>query len=223
MLQLEVLLLLRIPRLWVGDGGPLTDEQFHYVSRVLRLRDGNKVRIFGTDGEFEGVLEKRDVRDLKLLRRPEKEVPLELYFAPLRRKRSTMLVEKAVELGATALVGVRTEFTQGPMPKQATAIEAAQQCERLSVPRIEGPITLRDITADPLFVCLERSNEPHLFQVAPADGPCAVLVGPEAGFSDKDLSELPSHATPVSLGPSILRAETAAMVAVSFVATKRHL
>ncbi|KAJ8599757.1 hypothetical protein CTAYLR_003398 [Chrysophaeum taylorii] len=246
----------RAPRLWVGDGVPgptefggewieLNAEQFHYVSRVMRLRDGDVVRVFGEMmGEYAASLEFRGtgrrasawLSPLKSTRAPPcPQAPLELVFAPLRKKRTSLLVEKAVELGATALRAVRTEFTEkaavaalGDEPISPAAVEAAEQSERLRVPLLYAPVPLRDLRLDvPLYVCLEREpGRPHLLDAASRARPggIAVLVGPEGGFSDRDLADLELSvptAKKVSLGPNVLRAETAAIAAVAILAALR--
>lgn len=241
---------LRAPRLWMGDdsgeiGWQLTEAQQHYCRRVMRLKDGDVVRVFGAlIGEFAASIDKTSLVPIVQTRDAcPPSAFVDVYFAPLKKKRSSLLVEKAVELGATSLRPVVTEFTEknavaalGKLDR--TAIDAAQQCERLEVPLIAPPTRISEISGVqeeddcPFYVCLERQpDRPHLLDLLlrpPSSSlsrdnlssHCSILVGPEGGLSEKDLSQLAEsvpHATYVSLGPSVLRAETAVIAALSLI------
>ena len=153
--------------------------------------------------------------------------PLELFFVPIKKKRASLLIEKAVELGATRLRPVKTQRTEKasiqalPAPgATSSAVAAAEQSERLDVPLLEAVVATDAVKTDlPLYVCAARADgkAPHLLDVV--TGPCAVLVGPEGGLTDDDLAAISAakpDAVAVTLGPSVLRAETAACVALAF-------
>lgn len=236
----------RTPRLWLGDSveqapAELSAEQVQYLSRVMRLREGDVVRVFGRKmGEWAATLRFEGKRRAWITPReqirspPEVEVPLELWFAPLRKKRASLLVEKAVELGVTSLRAVRTEYTEKASIAAlgslgAVAVQAAEQSERLDVPTLSPLVTLADLNSDvPLVACVERCEEtPHLLTVIQEEERrhrrgCGVVIGPEGGFSTKDLDLLKQkNATIASLGPGILRAETAAFAALAIMSAVR--
>ncbi|NWG45096.1 MAG: 16S rRNA (uracil(1498)-N(3))-methyltransferase [Alphaproteobacteria bacterium] len=229
-------------RLYVsGPLGPgprsLAPDQAHWLGTVMRARPGTIVHLFnGRDGEWVGPLEsvsrKGAVVRLDRAYRPQDSVPdLWLLFAPVKRGRVDWLVEKAVELGVARLLPVLTERTVvGRVNADrlgAHAIEAAEQCGRLSVPELAGPERLDRCLAgwDParrLVFCDEHGAEGAAPPIARAlsglpPGPAAILIGPEGGFSPAEragLAALP-FALPVSLGPRIMRAETAALAALA--------
>ena len=162
------------------------------------------------------------------MRSPEPEPDLWLMFAPIKRGRIDWLVEKATELGASALLPVWTTRTQPERLNlgrlRAHAIEAAEQSERLSVPELRSPEALgRVLAAWPaerrLIVCDESGAGEPIGAVAARlpVGPMALLVGPEGGFDQTELDALGklSFVSRVGLGPRVLRAETAALVALA--------
>jgi len=147
-----------------------------------------------------------------------------LAFAPVKRNQTDWLVEKATELGAARLLPVITQRTIAERVKlerlEAISIEAAEQCGRTRLPEIDQPVTLKQLLdhRDParrLYFADEIGGEP----VARAFGPdpALILVGPEGGFTDdeRNLVRAVEHAIPISLGPRILRAETAALAALA--------
>jgi 16S rRNA (uracil1498-N3)-methyltransferase len=147
-----------------------------------------------------------------------------LLFAPIKRGRIDWIVEKATELGAARLVPVITQRTIVDRVNidrlRANMIEAAEQCERTALPALVEPRKLEALLGEwpadrALLFADEQGGEP-LSQVA-ARGPAAILIGPEGGFTDEEGTRIRSlpQARPVSLGPRILRAETAALAAVS--------
>ncbi|PJI39125.1 16S rRNA (uracil(1498)-N(3))-methyltransferase [Ferrovibrio sp.] len=225
----------------LGAGGSvmLADDQAHYLRHVLRLEAGQAVALFnGRDGEWRAVIAetgKKGVRlDLAAQLRPQPAAAADIWlcFAPIKQGRIEMIVEKATELGTARLLLVITRRTQ--MQKvnverlAAHAREAAEQCERLDVPEVAQAVTLEKLLQDwpqdrRLFVCAERSDAPSLLAAARGDGPCALLVGPEGGFAPEELQQiaiLPQVVT-VSLGPRILRAETAAIAALAILQSVR--
>lgn len=232
---------LTLPRVWIGDGPAAAPEpgatawalapgQRRHLRTVLRRRDGDGVRVFGKAlGEWAATLEgDRLVADRETRPPVTDSTRLELFFAPLRKKRCSLLLEKATELGATRLAPVRTTRTEaasiaalkaGP---HAAVVEAAEQSERLDAPEVEALRPCDDLATDlPLFVCAERAGKaPHLFDAVKAAGGlgAAVLVGPEGGLAEEDLAAIARgrpDAVVCCLGDSVLRAETACWAAVT--------
>jgi 16S rRNA (uracil1498-N3)-methyltransferase len=230
-----------IPRLHVpadlGDGlvVGLSPEQAHYLRNVLRLGAGAALRLFnGRDGEFEAQLDGigkgwASVALGARRRAPEAELDLWLLFAPVKRARLDFLVEKATELGVSALLPVWTRRTVVERVNlerlEANAVEAAEQTERLSVPQIHGPQPLDHLLREwpaerRLLTCAESGAAlPLGSALRELSPPFAVLVGPEGGFDESELDalrELP-FVTAVGLGPRVLRADTAALAALAVV------
>ncbi|MDP3739326.1 MAG: 16S rRNA (uracil(1498)-N(3))-methyltransferase [Hyphomonadaceae bacterium] len=239
------------PRLYVtpdlGEGLeiPVDSDQAHYLTRVMRLAAGDPVRVFnGRHGEFDASLaaSTKSTATLKLGQqtRQQQGVPdVWLLFAPLKKARTDFVVEKATELGASEILPVLTERTDADTVRtdrlQRIAIEAAEQAERLDVPRIHEaaklPALLASWKPDRVLIYADEAGEDaakpwggEAGRAAPAasglevlKAPAAILIGPEGGFSPaerKRLRELP-YVRPVSLGPRILRAETAAVAALA--------
>jgi 16S rRNA (uracil1498-N3)-methyltransferase len=227
-------------RLYVGpdlaEGAviALDRAQTHYLRNVLRLAPGAAIALFnGRDGEFAAHIDRlaKNAATLSVgirLRAQTAEPDLWLLFAPIKRQRIDILVEKAVELGVSALRPVLSRYTHVERVNlerlQAHAVEAAEQTERLSVPVVHAPVALDHLVAEwpagrRLIVCAERRAVPPIAAALPvlAGGAHAVLVGPEGGFADGELDgllKLP-FVTPVSLGPRVLRADTAAVAALA--------
>jgi 16S rRNA (uracil1498-N3)-methyltransferase len=215
----------------------LDEGRAHFLRNVLRLRPGDAVALFnGRDGEWSAEVASLGKRDAELRvaaqRRPqEPDADLWLVFAPIKRQRIDLLAEKASELGVAALWPVLTERTAVARVNRerlaANAIEAAEQTERLSVPRIFEPVTLRELAnrwdgKRRLLLCAEAGAARPIGEVLGeiarnAPPPCAVMTGPEGGFAPGELDllgKLP-FVTAVGLGPRILRADTAAMAALA--------
>ncbi len=206
-----------------------TAAQAHYLGHVMRRAVGDFVLVFnGMDGEWRARIAslKRDRLRLAVesqTRPQESDDDIWLVFAPLKRDATDLVVEKATELGASALLPVFTERTNSARINEdrlrAIAAEAAEQCERLTVPRLAAPRKLFDLLGDwpagrPLMAAMERQNAAPL---RPAHGPAALLIGPEGGFAPAELDALRRHplVVPASLGPRILRAETAAIAGLA--------
>jgi 16S rRNA (uracil1498-N3)-methyltransferase len=236
---------MRSPRLHVAQGLSagasivIEGERAHYLRSVMRVRVGQEVRLFnGDEGEWGGRIAdlKRHRIALRLaeqLRPPAPEPGATLAFAPIRMNRLDWLVEKAVELGVARLVPVLTRRTVVRLEKadrlRAIAIEAAEQCERLSVPAIDTPLTLSEwLSARDSSVCLlhadERAGAVPALTAWRRWPEAEFLVGPEGGFADDERTRLREEprVTSVSLGPIILRAETAALFALAAWQIARH-
>jgi 16S rRNA (uracil1498-N3)-methyltransferase len=212
--------------------------QAHYLRSVLRLGAGAAVAAFNeTDGEWfcrvaeigKGGARLTVERQLRPAD-PEREPDLWLVFAPIKRARLDWLVEKATELGVAALLPVWTRHTQSERLNldrlHAHAIAAAEQSERLSVPELRPPRTLDAVLAEwpagrHLMVCDETGAGEPIAEAAARlmPGPVALLIGPEGGFAETELDSLGklSFVMRVGLGPRVLRADTAALAAVSVV------
>jgi 16S rRNA (uracil1498-N3)-methyltransferase len=203
--------------------------QAHYLGNVMRRGVGDGVSVFnGVDGEWRAVIAGLR-RDRLVLRvegrtRPQAaESDLWLLFAPLKRDATDLVIEKATELGVSHIQPVLTERTNAARINAerlgAIAIEAAEQSERLTVPSLAPPRKLAEVLADwpagrTLVAAIERAEAP---KVPAARGPAALLVGPEGGFTQGELDALRRHPFVVaaSLGPLILRAETAVIVGLA--------
>lgn len=207
-----------------------------YLLTVLRLGVGARALLFNSrDGEWAAEIVAAGKRGgtLRLLtqtRPPETTPDLTLLFAPLKKAKTEFLVEKATELGCRALQPVITARTQpGGLHLErlrTLIIEAAEQCERTALTRLAEPAPLAAALSGlepdrPLFFCDERRDAPPMQRVVQDSergaGKGAVLIGSEGGFDDAEsamLRERPG-VFPVSLGPRVLRAETAAAAAIS--------
>lgn len=225
-----------LPRLFVrtalseGATVDLDAAQANYLGNVMRLGEGAQVLLFdGTSGEWRArvaaVAKKRMVLIVEQRTRESEVIPdVWLAFAPVKRTQTDWLVEKATELGAARLVPVITQRTIVERVKldrlESIAIEAAEQCGRTRLPQIDEPLKLdallkqRDF-ARTLYFADENGGDP----VASAfgRGPALILVGPEGGFADEERAAIRAapNSVAVSLGPRILRAETAALAALS--------
>jgi 16S rRNA (uracil1498-N3)-methyltransferase len=218
----------------------LSPEAAHYLQRVLRMEAGDAVLAFnGRDGEWLARLAPGDGRKgvtLELVEQRRVAMPgpdLTLFFAPLKKVRTDLIVEKATELGVARIVPVITQRTQAetvrPERLRLIAIEAAEQTGRLDVPEIGDAVkldaVLLGLTSErALLFCDEGGDAVALGEWlvgrAREGGPCqpgAILIGPEGGFTPQERQMLRSRdcVVPVSLGPRVLRAETAALAALT--------
>jgi 16S rRNA (uracil1498-N3)-methyltransferase len=214
-----------------GQAVALTRDQTHYAASVMRAELGEAVLLFnGMDGEWLCRIAALAKAGAALVperqTRPQSPEPdLWLLAAPLKRDRTDLVAEKATELGVSRLWPVFTRRTNAGRVNlermQAHLIEAAEQCERLSIPQLSEPVALDKALAAwpearPLLFLDESGGGRPLAQAVPS-GPAALLVGPEGGFDPEErriLAEKP-YAIPVGLGPRILRAETAAIAALA--------
>ena len=236
----------RTPRLFVtaplGAGARVSLEPApaHYLVNVLRRRPGDRVLTFnGSDGEWSAELELEGRRHavLNVRERTRPQPPpgdLHYLFAPLKHARLDYMVQKAVEMGASRLQPVLTQNTQAERVNrnrmQANAIEAAEQCGILAIPEIGEPVALANALAalEParlLVFCDEDAEvkDPIAALAAArqkeASTPLALLIGPEGGFTTEERAALMDRPRVVrlSLGPRILRADTAAVAALALV------
>ncbi len=206
------------------------DDAAHYITRVMRMKEGERVALFnGRHGEWAASV--HDVRKHAVELRVEEQLrdylaPADIWlcFAPIKFGRIDYLIQKATELGASVLQPVMTQFTQSERVNEqrlrANAIEAAEQCERVEVPELKAPLGLRDLLAtwpkDRILLFADESGRGRaLACVLPElkDKPLGVLIGPEGGFSpdERTLLYRIAHVVGVGLGPRILRADTAAI------------
>lgn len=220
--------------LGAGARVALTPEQAHYLLTVMRLGGGDRVAAFnGRDGEWICAVEPSGRRAGALVAeapgQPQRRAPdLWLLFAPIKKARTDFIVEKAAELGVARVQPVFTRLTNAerlkPERLRAHAIEAAEQCGETWVPEVAEPVRLEAALEawEPgrrLMFCDEtRDAAPAAEALAAAGrGPWAILIGPEGGFTAEEAARL--RATPqvlrVTLGPRVLRADTAAVAAIT--------
>ncbi|MBW6505303.1 MAG: 16S rRNA (uracil(1498)-N(3))-methyltransferase [Rhodobacteraceae bacterium] len=226
MAQAKIRLYLEQP-LAAGQPLPLNEGQAHYLFAVMRLAAGAQVLVFnGRQGEWlaEVVQVAKRAGTLRALAQtaPQRDPPdLWLMFAPIKKARTDFIVEKAAELGAARIMPVQTDFTNAERIRQdrlqAHAVEAAEQCGGTFVPVVAelAPLARALDGWNPARRILwadESRLGPAATLAGLAPGPWAVLIGPEGGFSAPERARLGAlpFVTPVSLGPRILRADTAA-------------
>ena len=213
----------------------LTREQAHYLTGVLRMAAGDAVRAFnGRDGEWLAYLtnvtkKSASLRCERLVIEAKLPPDIDYIFAPLKHARLDYMVQKATELGARRLRPVMTKRTVAERVNlermRANVVEAAEQCNLVHVPEVLEPEKLERMLATwdkarTLVYCDEtmRGTNP-VKSLANLKTPAAVLVGPEGGFTDDEIKLLKSHSfvVSISLGPRILRADTAAIAALTLV------
>ncbi|WP_378941623.1 16S rRNA (uracil(1498)-N(3))-methyltransferase [Paracoccus sp. R86501] len=215
-----------------GQPVPLEAGQAHYLSGVMRQKAGDRIKVFnGRDGEWLAELDqvgKRGGSVMPVEQSGDQQNPPDLWlcFAPIKKARTDFIVEKAAEMGAARILPVQTDHTNSERIRQdrlqAHAVEAAEQCGGTFVPQVDDltPLsrlldgwdgTRRILWAD------EALAGPAQTLAGLASGPWAILIGPEGGFSATERAHLRSlpYVTPVSLGPRILRADTAAVAALA--------
>jgi 16S rRNA (uracil1498-N3)-methyltransferase len=215
---------------------PLDRAQANYLGNVLRLKAGDQALAFnGRDGEWLCAIEAPGRKDLAMRarRRLRPQPPpgdLQYWFAPLKSARLDYMAQKAVEMGASALCPVLTRRTQVSRLNierlGANAVEAAEQCGILAVPEVKPERKLEralaEIEPERLLIwCDEEAEARNPIEALKgfAPGPAALLIGPEGGFDDSERRILKAHprVARLSLGPRILRADTAAVAALAIV------
>lgn len=219
-----------------GEIITLDKDQSHYVIKVMRHKNGDKVALFnGKHGEWWATIDDDNKKAASLsiigqAREHEQEPDIWLCFAPVKYGKIDFLAQKATELGVSKLLPVETKRTVVNRVKHerlvANAIEAAEQSERLTVPKVESLQTFSKLLGnwpqDRLLIVADETGggeSPHDLLPLLHDSRLALLIGPEGGFSPeeiKQLSMLPNTKR-MSLGPRILRADTAALAALTCV------
>ncbi len=228
----------KLPRLYIDRNFlpnatvKLEAAQAHYLKNVLRAKPGEFLRLFnGREGEWlAGIVDfgKNDCTVMlkgKIREQPPKPVETHLIFAPIKKDRLDFLIEKAVELGVTDLHPVLTSRTEVRKINEerikAQILEAAEQCERFEIPALHPLADLKAKIKDwpyqiPVLWCRERGESPHVSSLQ--EKSWAFLIGPEGGFDDNEfafLGGLPG-VKPLSLGETVLRAETAVILALGY-------
>jgi len=234
------------PRLFVPDALAesasleLDSKASHYLSQVMRVREGDSIRLFnGRDGEWRATLAQAPkgkksgafLHVENLLRSQTEEPDLWLCAAPIKRHFFDFAIMKATELGAAVIQPVLTERTQirdvNIEHCRAIAIEAAEQSERMTLPEIREPIPLEKLLAAwpakrLAIICAEHGQAQPIVQalagpLASARPAAALFTGPEGGYTTEEIERIRNlpEALAVRLGPRILRADTAALAALS--------
>ena len=215
----------------------LSQDQARYVAQVMRRAVGDAVLLFnGREGEWQGHITQLGKKTATVTM-AEQTLPqakgqsLTLLFAPVKRTGTDLIVQKTTELGATVIQPILTARTNSERVRgdrlTSIAIEAAEQCRRVSVPEVRDPVSLAQVLSNwpaerPIFVCDETgSGQPVAAVMAPFAAKnvagAAFVIGPEGGFAETELDLMRSlpFCSLVSLGPRILRAETAAFAALT--------
>ncbi|MDD7972135.1 16S rRNA (uracil(1498)-N(3))-methyltransferase [Roseinatronobacter alkalisoli] len=209
----------------------LSRDHAHYLFNVLRMTAGQRVAVFnGQHGEWQAEIVATGKRGgtLRCLMQsaPQRMPPdLWLLFAPIKKARTDFIVEKAAELGAARILPVQTDFTNSERIRQdrlqAHSVEAAEQCGGTYVPEVAALQPLSRLLdswdmSRALIFADEALNDPSTRPMLPP-APAAILIGPEGGFSPAERARLHKmgSVTPISLGPRILRADTAAVAALT--------
>ncbi|AFV99617.1 16S rRNA methyltransferase [Gluconobacter oxydans] len=228
-------LYLEVPDVTFSEGLelPLPAGQAHYLGNVMRQGPGDAVRVFNArDGEWAATIQtlRKDRGTIvfgTMERPPQATEGVELLFAPLKRDATELVIRMGTELGVTCFRPVITERTNTHRLNldrlTLIASEAAEQCERLDIPEILPLEPLKTVLSTwpndkPLFAALERrpgENDP--------EKAAALLIGPEGGFSDAEVSMLQRHSAvhALTLGPLVLRAETAVCAGLARLALRR--
>ena len=215
-----------------GQGIPLNPDQVHYLASVMRQGPGDEILVFnGRDGEWLARIDRLAKRngDLLAMRQtaPQLDPPdLWLIFAPIKKARTDFIVEKAAEMGAARILPVQTDHTNAERIRQdrlqAHAVEAAEQCGGTFVPEV-GELTALSRLLDGwdagrriLWADEALAGPAQTLQGLPR-GPWAILIGPEGGWSESERRRISAMdcVTRISLGPRILRADTAAVASLA--------
>ncbi len=218
------------------DLGVVLDKaQSHYVATVMRRREGEKVALFnGRDGEWIGTLQEVHknhclIHITEHLRPQQPEPDIYMLFAPVKKPQTNFIVQKATELGAREIWPVQTIRTNSERLRAdklgLQALEAAEQCQRLNVPKIRETQKLQNalqaLESDrTLIFCDENlggQNTVDVFSGLRESKKWAVLTGPEGGFTDEEGELIRNRANThaISLGPRLLRAETAVVASLT--------
>lgn len=235
----QLRLFVQVP-LSAGAQITLDQDQSHYLRNVMRRQPGDRVGLFnGTDGEWRAIIDTVGKRSTKLhvtdrIQAQWYNTDLWLLFAPVKRARIDYIAAKATELGVAEIHPVLTDHTNVSRVNcarlHANAVEAAEQCGLVSVPEVHSPVPLGALLDNwpgtrRIMYCDETGNGPPAVdalrqatgKTAEKQTPWAVLIGPEGGFSkaEQDRLRVMPQALAVSLGPRIMRADTAAVCALA--------
>lgn len=220
------------PALATGERRVIEGNQAHYLARVMRVSPGDAVILCDDEtGEWAARVADVDKRSVTLevaeRLRVREDVP-DLWLCPalLKKDRFDLVLEKGCELGAARIQPVLTRRCVADKlnPERARTIitEAAEQCARTALPDLAQPVKLDALLSGwpedrALFVADEEGGEPAADAFCYHDGPAAILIGPEGGFDEAERAAIRAHpaARPISLGPRILRGETAAIAALA--------
>jgi 16S rRNA (uracil1498-N3)-methyltransferase len=215
----------------------LPENQSHYLKNVLRREVGHRIRIFNPlcgewIGKIDGIEKKFIILKIETqIRTPfVQSSEIHLVFSPIKKDRNDMLIEKAVELGVThfhPILFARTIIRDiKPDRINAQMIEAAEQCERLSIPTLAPLKDFKKFFAEwdldiPLLAAIERTDSCPLSKISLTTQKIALCIGPEGGFTSDEINfiQAKNFVTPVSLGNNILRAETAVFYGVSLLSS----
>lgn len=219
----------------------LNTTQIHYLLNVLRLDNESNIIVFNEkDGEYLSVLNIINKRNVQLkiqefIKLAPKEEKILFCFAPIKKIRLDYMMQKVVEMGATEIQPLKTEYTQNSKLNydklEANIIEAAEQCGRITKPKLHKICCLlnfvNNLTNDNLLIfCDEKANSTqNLNQVELQEKAIALLIGPEGGFSPLERKILIEHKSvkSITLGQNILRADTAAVAALAIIKQKMLL
>ncbi|WP_373085187.1 16S rRNA (uracil(1498)-N(3))-methyltransferase [Sneathiella sp.] len=216
-------------------GVVLDRDQSHYVATVMRRPAGDRIALFnGRDGEWLGILQEVHknhclIHVTEQLRPQAAEPDIQLLFAPVKKVQTNLIVQKATELGVADLQPVQTARTNTERLRAdklaLQALEAAEQCERLNVPVVHGLLKLEPVLAvlepdRPLIFCNERltgNDAVSVLSKLDKSEKWAILTGPEGGFTTEEIEMISArnNTYSISLGPRILRAETAVIASLS--------
>lgn len=218
-----------------GANIALTSGQTHYLKNVMRKGISDRIFLFnGRDGEWQAAIKSTDKKLCSVVlerqvRAQKAETDLWLLFAPVKNVKINFIAEKAAELGVSVLQPVITRHTIVTRVNierlRENAIEAAEQCRRLTIPQVKEPFRLKNTLSNwdynrAIMFCDESGGGKPVKEALPKADKSkkwAVLIGPEGGFSEEEIKNLYSfpHILPVSLGPRILRADTASIAALT--------
>ena len=214
----------------------IKDKQHHFLKNVLRIKVNDEINIFdGITGEWKSAVmsinrENTVLRVTNIINKLKKSNDIWLVFAPIKHHRMSLAIQKATELGVSKIIPCITEFTNirkiNAQNLHDNAIEAAEQSERLDIPRIEKQVDLTTLLSNwpedrKLIYCDEKTKEKRsiidlLTPVKDDENKWAVLIGPEGGFSDseQELITKSKNVLSVSLGDRLLRSDTAITVSL---------
>jgi len=214
----------------------IKEKQHHYLKSVLRVKINDQIMLFDNQtGEWisEIISIDRESITLKILLKNQdfiKEPDIWLAFSPIKQLRLNITVQKGTELGVSKFIPCRTNYTNYKSLNyrnlNLNIIEAAEQCERLTIPLLEKETSLDDLLKDHckdrlLIFCNEKDKKSQpiyesIFNLRQKYNKWTILVGPEGGFSDEETNKIKhySNSLSVSLGPRILRSDTAATAAL---------